>query len=106
MPTSASTSSARRTASFDYAVETLLTMPTRVYTRPLILTMGVGWSRTWFATQALPAAVAVPGEIPPLASPFEPQKSVALRRARLLAGVAVAAVMTAIVGVVLYLLRT
>lgn len=92
---------------FDYAVDTLLTMPTRTYTRPLVLTMGVGWARTWFATHTLPPPVAVTHDIPPMPPPFVPQKIVALRRARLLAGAAVAAVVTAvIVAVVLHFLRT
>lgn len=73
---------------FDYGIPTLLSMPTHVYTRPTILALGVGWRRAWYAANTLP-------EITPRSQPawgavatFVPQKTVAIRRARIIAAAA------------------
>lgn len=83
---------------FDYAAPTLLGMPTHTYTRPLVLALGTAWHRPWFATHALPAPAPAAFVPPPMPPAFEPQKQVALRRARWVAalgGVALLAVLAA-----------
>lgn len=77
---------------FDYSVNKLATMPTRVFTRPIVLLMTNGWRHAWFAATPLPAPHAVPsGLAPHRPVRFEPQRIVALRRAKVVAAAAIAA---------------
>jgi hypothetical protein len=77
---------------FDYSVNKLATMPTRSFTRPIALLMTNGWRHAWFAATPLPAPHGVPsGLAPHRPVRFEPQRIVALRRAKVVAAAAIAA---------------
>ena len=81
---------------FDYSVSTLLRMPTRTLTRPLVLMLTNGNAQHWFQQQdseppAMPAAdFGAPAH-------FIPQKTVALRRLRLIA-IAILAAAVVVIG--------
>jgi hypothetical protein len=71
---------------FDYVTRTLPAMPTRTLCRPVVLLMSYGYSRAWFA--ARPDATA-PDPTPHAGGwgphpHFVPQKSVAMKRAKML----------------------
>ena len=88
---------------FDYATTTLLTMPTRRFTRPVVLMLSNGWRAAWFDRHArlpAPTRAPVPQAAPRTGAPFEAQKIRALRRLRWLV-VAAAIAGLALVGLVL-----
>jgi len=72
---------------FDYAVPALQAMPTHVFTRPTVLSLALGWRRSWFALESLPAPLPSVASTNPWAEPthFVPQKQVAFTRAKWLA---------------------
>jgi hypothetical protein len=71
---------------FDYACQTLHRMPTRTLCRPVVLMMQFGWQREWFRRNPQPP-VKLPEHLfahfPPRES-FTPQRTIAIRRAKLL----------------------
>jgi hypothetical protein len=77
---------------FDYSVSTLLAMPTRTLTRPLVLMLTNGNAQHWFQQQqdSDPPAMRLPDFGVP--ARFIPQKTIALRRLRLIAVAILAAV--------------
>ena len=90
---------------FDYSVNTLGAMPTRHFTRPLVLMLTNGYRRAWFAATPLPAAPDIASGLPAEAASeasvrrrlehFEPQRIIAVRRAKVLAGAASLALLAA-----------
>jgi hypothetical protein len=79
---------------FNYAVATLTASATRYYTRPLVLLLANGTRHAWFAEHAgdlpePPSRSDVPSL--PAPSPFEPQKTRAIRRARWIIAIGLAA---------------
>jgi hypothetical protein len=81
---------------FDYALSTLLTMPTRIFTRPLVIVLSHGLRHGWLLLNPEPALLptVTEGAFDPARAPrvtFEPQRTIALRRARGLAAVLAAA---------------
>src|SRR6478672_2133803 len=81
---------------FDYSVTALMAATTRHFTRPVALMLSNGFRYGWFQqhSSALPAPSKAPQSVLRAASRFEPQKTIALRRAKWLA-------VTAFIGVVL-----
>jgi hypothetical protein len=88
---------------FDYSVNALAASPQRVFTRILVLLLsnGVrfGWVQAHRATLPLPTVLSASPH-PPAPAPFEPQKTRAMRRARVFASAAA----FAIAGLVTWLL--
>ena len=89
---------AKASAFFDDSVNTLGAMPTRRFSRPLVLMMTNGYRRAWFATTPLPAAPDIdPGGLPSRRpTHFEPQRVIAVRRARILAAIAAVATLASL----------
>jgi hypothetical protein len=73
------------------AIETLVKMPTRTFTRPLVLLLTNGWAyryaRRYGCSEILPGDTVKASSLPP-PSAFVPQKDRVIRRARLAAGAA------------------
>jgi hypothetical protein len=84
---------------FASSVRQLETMPSRVYTRPIVILLSCGFMHAAFAAGRLPPALPA-GPKAEFGAPegFAPQRTVAMRRATILAGLA------AVVGVVILLL--
>jgi hypothetical protein len=85
---------------FDYAITTLAAAPTRHYTRPVVLLLSNGFRYSWFLNNS---SVFAPSPVVPFTEPagplrFEPQKSVAMRRAK---WIAIACAIGAVLGVLL-----
>ncbi len=71
---------------FDYVCQTLHRMPTRTLCRPVVLMMQFGWQREWFRRNPRPPAnlpKRLFAQFPPRES-FTPQRTIAIRRAKLL----------------------
>ena len=71
---------------YDYVCTTLTQMPTRTLCRPVILMMQFGWQREWFKKNPKPPA-RLPDQLFssfPFKEQFTPQRTIAMRRAKLL----------------------
>ncbi len=87
------------------ALAMLAALPTRTRTRPVVLLLSYGYSRPWFARQVpatpLEAAPAAPWPPP---SHFVPQRTIAVRRLKLLAAGGALAGVAALVALLRWLL--
>lgn len=85
---------------FDYSVSTLLSMPTRTFTRPLVLMLTNGYAQCEFqrSQHAEPPEPATSAEFG-VPARFVPQRTIALRRLRLAAAILAAGAIAAIAAI-------
>jgi len=85
---------------FEYAIETLGTLPTRTLARPMVLLLSFGYSRAWFVAHPEAVAPAPSADLGEVGShvPFVPQRVRAIRRAKVLLAAGAALVGIGVVG--------
>jgi len=87
---------------YDYSVSTLLQMPTRTFTRPVVLMLTNGYAHAWFRREGNlgEPKPEVPQDFGKRV-PFRPQREIALRRLVAIAGAAALAAAATLVTLLL-----
>ena len=90
---------------FRACIDGLEARPTRSLCRPVAVLMGTGWQQAWFQRfpNERPPACAMPSDFG-VPETFTPQKTIAMRRAVLIGGIAVLATLAVLIYAVARLL--
>ncbi len=94
---------------YQNSIATLKEMPTRTLCRPVVLLMSYGWSRSWFkrypdSKRPLPDPRITSADYPQYKK-FVPQKVVAIKRAKILAGISTILFLCFVIGAIILILK-